>query len=62
MQPATRSVAVLKSIVVDVRVDKTRFVYYNIDGKARSKAAGIPPRDSPTALRQTTRRPPAHQE
>jgi hypothetical protein len=42
MQPATRSVAVLKSMVVDVGVDKGRLVYNNIDDRARSKAAGIP--------------------
>jgi hypothetical protein len=42
MQPATRSVAVLKSMAVDVKVDKTQLVYYNIDSRERSKAAGIP--------------------
>jgi len=53
MQPATWSVAVLKSISVDVQVDKRRCVDYNIDTKAKSKAAGHPQQVTPTALPRT---------
>lgn len=64
MQPATRSVAVLKSMApVHVGIDLRPQVYYIIYQQGEKQGCRtILRRCWPTALPQTTRRRPAHQE